>query len=121
MGAPGKALFCGKGHLFHWIGDDLYWDNATYIELEDAITEGCPCGSKTVLTIDHYGGINDCICLESEVKKKGIVLTSKKDTVLYLIKDACDKDENSIEAYHKITLNVYRIPKDVWSGKVFEI
>ena len=121
MGAPGKALFCEKGHLFHWISDDLYWTDDTDKELETAKTEGCPCGNNKILVIDHYGGINDCICLESEVLTKGIKPTSKRDTVIALFKDACDVDGNPMVAYHKIKLDIYKIPKDVWSGKVFDI
>lgn len=120
MGAPGYAYFCSKNHIMGWIEEHLIWDEALE-EHERNIKEGnCQCGASFMLDIAHYGGLNDCICLESEIQDKGIIDIGT-DKIKCRIIDAIDKDDKPIEAYHYINLTKYRIPEDVISGKRFEL
>lgn len=117
MGAPGEAFFCSKGHLFHWIEEHLYWDDTLFRHSKEIEEKGCPCGDKQVLKISHYGDINDCICLQSEVEEKGITPTDKIDEFLVPIIDAIDKKGKPVSGiFHKIHLTRYYIPEDVKGG-----
>lgn len=121
MGAPGVALFCGNGHLFHWEDDDMFWGADEFERVDKAKEKGCPCGNKKVISVSHYGGINDCICLNSEIPEKGITYIGEEYIGLSLISDALNKEGNPIEAYTRCTLSKYMIPEDVKSGKCYEV
>jgi len=113
MGAQGIWFFCGVSHLFNCIEEGLWWDEALQKESRRISKGGCPCGNKEVFKIYHYGGLNDCICLEEEAATEGIVDTDKIDEITVSIPDAIDKDGNLVEAYRKIQLKVYKIPDKV--------
>lgn len=61
MGAPGQAAVCAGGHVFHWVESDLVWDEDSFKRSEAAKRKGCPCGQPTLITLCHYGDINDCL------------------------------------------------------------
>ncbi len=109
MGAPGEAFLCRRGHLYHWIDDDLFWEDGLWKESRRARVEGCPCREKRVLVLCHYGGSpNDCLCLPDEVDQKGVKLTGA-ETFRVPIPDAVDKDGKSIKAYCHVGLSLYDV------------
>ncbi len=121
MGSSGFGYFCKNGHLTGWVEEHLYLDDAMWEEHKKNKTKVCPCGAPTILTITHYGGLNDCICLDDEIPEKGIVPLYQFDEVRVEIQNVFeDKDGKPITAYRKDKLRGYRIPEDVISGKRFE-
>ncbi len=103
MGAPGEAFFCKNRHLYHWIDDDLYWDEALVRQSQEAREKGCPCGAEFLLGVLHYGGLNDCICLNNEIPEKGVTPTGEVD-----------------EFPSTVKLAKYNIPGDVITGRVYQ-
>ena len=120
MGAPGCALFCEKGHLYRWIEEHLYWDENLYADEERAEKEGCQCGAKLLLSVSHYGSINDCICLKQEIPEKGIK-EEGEDEITVKIESAIDKEGNPIEAYAKRKLTRYFIPESVRDNSCYRV
>jgi len=122
MGAPGYALLCSKGHLFYWIPEHLYWTDEMFEEKRKKEKEGCICGDKNIINISHYGDINDCICLESEIEEKGIKITSKIDEFLIPFEHAFDKEGKPLkDVYTKVSLPVYYIPDNVRDRSIWEL
>lgn len=121
MGAPGYAHFCGRGHLVNWWDEHLYWTNEMFKAKEKSKEAGCICGNKDILEISHYGGINDCICLDEEQNEKGIRLTGKSDEVIVPIEDAIDKNGiTMVGCYRKVRLEIYLIPENVRDGSIWK-
>ncbi|OGZ43831.1 MAG: hypothetical protein A2719_02595 [Candidatus Ryanbacteria bacterium RIFCSPHIGHO2_01_FULL_45_22] len=92
MGAPGKARFCQKGHLFEWIGegsDDETRENS------------CPCGQETALNIAHYGDVNDC--QETPLKKVG------EEVLLSRVQNLVDRNGEPLEGYVPRTFEVWDV------------
>ena len=101
MGAPGEAFFCRRGHLYHMIGDDLYWGEDLSEESKRFQTEGCPCGEKDVEVLRHYGGLNDCT--QWDAKRIGVV------TLRSPIPHAVNASGNTIEAFVESKFDVYDV------------
>ncbi|KKL88088.1 hypothetical protein LCGC14_1928240 [marine sediment metagenome] len=120
MGAPGYALFCDKGHLFDWTEEHLDWDEKMLEEHRGKEKEGCPCGEEKVIQVTHYGGLNDCICLQENIPQKGITPLGREAIIPILIKEAFDKEGKPIEAFCWFYLPLYHIPTGVRDGSVYK-
>ena len=121
MGAPGYALFCSKGHLVYWWEEHLYWTDEMSAELKSQREGSCICGDKDIIEISHYGGINDCICLDKEQEEKGIRLTHEVDEFIIPFEHACDKKGNPLtNVFTKVRYPVYYIPDNVRDGSVWQ-
>lgn len=106
MGAPGQAFFCKKGHLYHWIDDDLDWDEQLDHEAAAELVLGCPCGEEAVKSVCHYGEPNDCFILPGpRLKKVG------EDTLRVKIPDAVDSSGKPIEAFHDVKFEVWNVAR----------
>ncbi|OGY64429.1 MAG: hypothetical protein A3I89_03285 [Candidatus Harrisonbacteria bacterium RIFCSPLOWO2_02_FULL_41_11] len=104
MGAPGKASFCKKGHLYHWVDKGLYYDGD---ELGGEV-ECCPCGEKTVKSVCHYGDPNDCLNPKDYGLLRGdqVIERVSIDTIRIKIPDAVNANGEGIEAYHDVKFDV---------------
>lgn len=112
MGAWGFAYLCGRGHLYHWIEDDLAWDCEALDEARELARKGCPCGDAAVFEVSHYGDINDCVCSTDEIPDKGILRLGEA-VLRFRIPDAVDSQGRPIEAYRDSIVEIYdtaRIP-----------
>ncbi len=115
MGTAGYIYFCGRGHQFGWIDDDLWWDENLEKHAEDIKEKGCICGDKTIISIPHYGGINDCLCLDSEIQERGIIPIGSEELTVPIL-DAINSKGKPIKAFRKVILVIHKIPEDVRDG-----
>ena len=102
MGAAGVAFLCGKGHLFEWIDDDMYWEDGRVRYEEDIMSKGCPCGSPAVYRYYHYGDINDCLEEGKKLKEIG------EEVLLVAFPEALNESGERMKGvFRKIRLPVY--------------
>lgn len=124
MGAFGLAYVCGKGHLYHWIEDDLCWGSPgldeggnfvyypdRYLEAEVArARQGCPCRSDVFIEIPHYGDINDCVCPSEEAEEKGLMRIGE-ETLKVCVLDAIDVLGDPVKKYRDVKFDIYDVSR----------
>jgi hypothetical protein len=122
MGAPGEAFLCWKGHLFHWIEEGLWWggpgvdeetgriidiSSGLFEESEEIRREVCPCGAPTLIVLNHYGDINDCL---SEEERLTLIMVEK---LRFRVKGAVNAQGKPIEAFLEKEVPVYDVSRIV--------
>ncbi len=94
MGASGQAWFCQRGHLYHWIDEDLWWDDV--LEARSRRAEaGCPCGETAVTCVLHYGDLN----YGREPHQRLLRLGADRWRRSERVTGASDRQGNPVEAY----------------------